>query len=378
MWRRVLPIAMTIALASAAAQTAASAPVRTGGPTSDPVAAAKAAVAKAEAPVRKWTGPTTGPRVAKHKHIYVINCSTQAEGCLRLDAAAMQAIKTIGWTGTLIKTDGSVSQYSAAVQLAISRKADGIVLDSVPPSVVPQALAAAKSAHIPVVSNLTGDRPPKLNFRHFSGGWFTEVDTDNTRMGELAAYWAVVATNGKAQVGTFFTPDYPLLVTRLNGFRSVIARCPSCKLYPPVNVPVTNWGTDAPNAVASFLRANPSINYWFSTADAPVQLEAQGIRIAGVNVPIVSTEGNAPNVAMIRAGGPEVAVAASPLEWSAWASIDQLNRVFNHTAPNRRWIPGGGGVPLKLIVKKNAPSAGTWSGDLNYRLKFKKLWHLTK
>lgn len=337
------------------------------------VTAAKAAVVEAQAPVKEWTGPTSSPAPAKGKHVYVINCGPP-EGCQRLDGAAMEAIKAIGWQGTLLKSNGSVTEYSASVRQAVDRGADGIILDSVPPTVIAQSVEAAKAAGIPVVSNVSGATPPASS-SNFKGGLFTEVDADNAAAGKLAADWVIADTEGDADVGSFFTPDFPVLEKRIAAFKAEMAKCGGCKVYSPVSVPVTEWESEGPGAVAQFLRANPEVNYFFSTADAPVPFEAQGIATAGKNgeVSIVSTEGNAPNIQMIREGGPEVATAASPLEWDAWASVDQMNRAFSNQPPAKEWEPTGGGIPIKLITKSNLPPE-TWSGDLDYQAEFEKLW----
>ncbi len=369
----VLVAALVLSACGSSSDNTSSSSSEGSGEASSAVSQAKAAVEAAEAPVTKWTGPTSSPTPAKGKSIYVINCGPP-EGCQRLDTAAMEAIKAIGWQGTLLKTEGEVSEYSAAVRQAVDRHADGIVLDAVPPTVIAQAVNAAKEAGIPVVSNVSGATPPS-SAANFKGGFFTEVDADNETAGKLAADWIISDTEGDADVGSFFTPDFPVLEKRMNAFKAEMAKCEGCKVYPPVTVPVTEWESEGPAAVAQFLRANPSVNYFFSTADAPVTYEAQGIATAGKTgqVPIVSTEGNAPNLEMIREGGPEVATAASPLEWDAWASIDQLNRAFAGEEPAKQWEPGGGGIPIKLISKNNLPEK-TWSGDLDYKAEFEKLW----
>jgi ribose transport system substrate-binding protein len=339
------------------------------------VTSAKAAVAKAEAPVESWSGPTSSPSPAKGKNVYVINCSTAAEGCLRLDAATMEAIEAIGWQGTLLKTDGSLTEYNAAVRQAVDRGADGIILDAIAPSVVKQSVVAAEQAGVPVVSNVSGETLPSSS-ANFKGGFFTEVDADNGTMGQLAADWAISATDGKANIGTFVTPDFPVIEKRVEAFDAEMAKCSTCETPPPVVVPVTAWESEGPGSVAQFIRANPDTNYFFSTADAPVPFVAQGISTAGATgkIPIVSTEGNAPNIEMIKEGGPEVAVAASPLEWDSWASVDQMNRAFAGQPPAQQWEPGGGGIPVKLITENNLPSTKTWSGDLDYEAEFEKLW----
>ncbi len=343
--------------------------------SSDIVAQSKAAVTQATAAVTEFNGPSSSPPPAKGKKIYIINCSPDTEGCKRLSDSNLAAAKAIGWSGSkVLATDGSPQQFNSAMRQAIQEGADGIVIDAFPTAVVTAPLAEAASKGIPVVAEVSGDTPPKIT-ADFKGGLFAVVDANNNTMGQLAADWTISETDGKANVGTFTVSAFPVLEQRYAGFEPRIKQCSTCTLSEPIAVQLTSLVTDAAPSTAQFLRANPDVNYMFATFDGGAVLASEGIRTAGSDVPLVGTEGNAPNLDMIRSGGPEVASVATPLEWIGWAAVDQMNRAFNGTTPAPQWGPDGDGIPIKIITKDNVPPEGeSYTGDIDFEKKFEALW----
>jgi ribose transport system substrate-binding protein len=325
--------------------------------------------------VTAFNGPTSSPPAAKGKNVYIINCSPDTEGCRRLSDANLAAAKAIGWTGSkVLATDGSVTQFNSAMRQAIQAGASGIIIDAFPSAAVSGPLATAASKGIPVIAEVSGDTTPNTG-ANFKGGLYTVVDGNNSHLGALAADWAIAQTKGKANVGSFEVASFPVLQQRYAGFQKAMSACTTCKVNSPVTVPLTSLTTQAAPAVAEFLRSHADVNYFFSTFDGGAILAAQGIRSAGSKVPMVSLEGNAPNLEMIRSGGPEVAVVALPLEWIGWAAIDEMNRAFNKQAPAPQWTPNGSGIPLKVVTKSNAPAKGqSYQGDIDFESAFKKLW----
>lgn len=337
------------------------------------VTQAQAAVAKASAANTAFGGPASSPKPATGKTIYIVSCGP-SEGCQRLSRGAMAAIQAIGWQGKVLKTDGSVQQFNSSMLLAIQQNASAILIDAFPSAAVAQPLAAAKTKGIPVISMVSGDPVPHTG-TGFKGGLYTVVDANNNTMGKLAADYIIANADGKANVGTFTVSAFPVLALRDAGFVSEMKQCTTCKLNSPIALELTSLVQDGVPRTADFLRANPSVNYMFSTFDAGAVLAAQGIKTAASKAPLIGTEGNAPNLAMIRAGGPEIATVATPLEWVGWSAIDELNRAFAGQAPAPQWTPNGAGIPLKIVTKANIPPAGqSYTGDINYAAAYKKLW----
>jgi ribose transport system substrate-binding protein len=347
-----------------------------GGGSSDPVVAeAEEAVKVAEAPISEFKGPKSTPPIEPGKKVYVIDCSPETEGCQRLDESSMEGIKAIGWDGTLIHSDGSVPSFNSGIRQAINAGAEGIILSAIPTSVVAAPVKAAEEAGIPVVTTVAGEPEPKIG-PEFKGGYYTNVDANNEELGKIAADWVIDQTQGEAEVGAFISPEFPVLVTRLESFEKELEKCSSCSMNgsSPVKVTGNTLIKDGPSNVTEFLRANPDVNYFFSAWDGGAAVAAQGIKASGTEVPMVSQEGNAPNLEMIREGGPEVAAVGTPLEWDGWAAVDQMNRAFNHEQPAPEWMPTGHGIPFQLLNEGNVPSTKTFTGELEYQKEFEKLW----
>lgn len=378
--RRVVPWLVAVVMASLAFTACGSDDdeTTTGGQadSSAVVEEAKASVEQATAPITEFNGPADSPPPAKDKHVFIVSCGPDTEACPRIADAAMEAIRTIGWRGTVLETDGSVQQFNTATRQAIQRNADGIILDAFPASTISQPLAEAKKQGIPVVGVVSGDDTPDTS-GDFEGGLFTVADADPVQVGEYAADWILAETNGEAKVGTFTVSAFPVLEKRYSGFEAGMEDCSSCELVDTVSVELTALVKDGAPQTAQFLRANPDVNYMFSTFDGGAILAAQGIRTANSDVPMVSVDGNAPNLEMIREGGPQVAVVVAPLEWVAWAGIDQLNRAFNDEPPAPEWTPEGGGIPVKILTEENVPPSGEpFTGDLDFPAEFRELWNV--
>jgi ABC-type sugar transport system substrate-binding protein len=85
----------------------------------------------------------------------------------------------------------------------------------------------------------------------------------------------------------------------------------------------------------------------------------------------VSFDGNLENLAFIANGTIQSASIGYPLEWAGWGVVDDLNRYFHH----KKLIDGKKYIKFRLLTKSNLPPAGkSYTGDLNFKSKFKKLW----
>lgn len=337
---------------------------------------AEALVEEAKAPITAFNGPASSPPPAKDKTVYVISCSPDTEGCQRDVVAALEAAKEIGWTAKRIDTKGTPEEFVSAMEQAMNAGADGIVGASFPVEAIQQPLKRAESKGVPVVTILAGNEPPEVG-ADFKGGFFAEVDTDGVLQGEYAAAWLIAQQEGAVKAGVIDTPEFPILGTRMDGFRSKLGECPECEIVQEIAVPVTKIAAEASSATANFLQANPDVNSLFPTYDGIALFAVQAVNQTGKSdqVQLISVDGNKPNLALIEKGDVQHADVVSPHEWDGWAAIDELNRAFNGEAPAMEWQPGGGGIPTKLLDDTNLPPAGqAWTGDIDYKAEFRKLW----
>jgi ribose transport system substrate-binding protein len=339
------------------------------------VQAAKASVQNALKPDPTWRGPKSSPKPATGKTVYVISCSPDTEGCQRDVRAAVDAMKTIGWSAKRLDSNGTPANFASLMDQAINGGADGIIDASFPTAAIQKQIDTAKSKGIPVVSMLSGNAAPNIG-KGFKGGFFTEVDTSSDKQGQLASDWIVSQTNGNAKIGLINEPAFPIQNKRVDAFKAQFKRCGGCKLYPDINIPVAKLASDATPAMVNFFRAHPDVNYFWATYDGAGVFAVQAVNEAGVKgkVPIIGVDGNSPNLKFIKDGNVQVATVVSPHEWIGWAAVDQMNRAFAGEPPAPEWKPNGGGIPTKIITKENLPAGSNFQGDLDYQAKFKQLW----
>jgi ribose transport system substrate-binding protein len=344
-----------------------------GGSSPSFVAAAKEAVEVAEEEKTEWKGPAKSPPPAKGKSVFVIGCSADVEGCVRDFDAAAEAAEEIGWKVTKLQTDGSPQGYNEAYKRAIDSKVDGILSAGIPSPLVEGPLKDAASAGIAVVSMAANNEPEEAG-ANFKGGLYAEVGPNQEEMGAMAGDYIVAESNGEAKYGVLNDTTYPVLQVRIAGFKSAIEKCDTCEEVGEINVPVAEIAQKLAPASLQFFRANPDLNYLFGSYDGGNVFASQAARQGGSDVKIVGQDGSAPNLDMIREGGPEVASAAYSLELIGWASVDQLNRAFSGEAPAPEWMPENGGIQLRLIVEENAPPKGPYVGDFEFEENFRELW----
>jgi ribose transport system substrate-binding protein len=340
------------------------------------VKAAEATVAEAMEPVTEFNGPSSSPKPPTGKTVYVISCSPDTEGCQRDVGGAIEAVEEIGWSAKRIDTKGTPEEFVSALEQAMNGGADGIIAASFPVETIEQPLKKAEEKGIPVVTMLAGNPVPKVG-SDFKGGLFAEVDTDGKLQGKYAADWIIQQTKAEAEIGVLNTPEFPILNTRLEGFETEFAKCSGCNSAETLDVPVNKIAAEASSSVANFLQANPNVNYFMPTYDGVALFAVQAIKQVGDDgkVPVIAFDGNKPNLALIENGEVQEASIVSPHEWDGWAATDEINRAFAGEPPAMEWQPGGGGIPTKLLDKTNLPPAGqSWTGDINYKAEFKKLW----
>jgi ribose transport system substrate-binding protein len=341
------------------------------------VAEAKQSVEAAKEPLTEWTGPEASPAPQDGKVIHVISCSPDTEGCQRDVDGAVEAAEAIGWEVKKVQTDGTPQEFVNTMNEAMDSGVDGIIAASFPVAAISTALERAEKEGVPVVTMISGNESPAVG-ADFKGGLFAEVNAAGERQGELVADWIISATNGEAKVGVLHEKDFPIIVQRVDGFTQRFADCDGCEIKDVLNVPVSVLAKDATPTVLQFIRANPDVNYFYSSYDGGAIFAIQGIKQAGAadKVPAIGVEGNSPNLDLIRKDDVQRATVAVPSEWIGWAAVDQLNRAFNGEPPAEQWTPEGGGIPSKIIDKTNLPPEGeVFTGDsVDFRTKFEELW----
>jgi ribose transport system substrate-binding protein len=320
------------------------------------------AVAEASKPISTWPGPNKGVTPAKGKKIVVITCSPQGAGCVRAAKGATAAGQKLRWKVRTITGNGTPQSWNAGILNAISQKADGIVLDAVPPALVGDAVAKARAAKIPLVSIFN----PKVGA---SEGVFSYVTPDHGAQGVAMANWVAADSKGKAKVILVEDNEFPELVERVKGFQSQLGKCSGCKVVATVSSQIGTMAQKLPGAVTSALQSHSDATYVISQYDSNAFFAGQGVRQAGKtsSVKVGGYEGDPQALAAIKKGDIQAVTVGDPAEWMGWQAIDEFSRAFASKPPAN--VP----TQWRLFTKANTPD-GAWDGDLDYQAKFRALW----
>jgi ribose transport system substrate-binding protein len=181
-----------------------------------------AAQLKAGEAAAKWAGPTTPAKAPKHMKIVIVTCDETLQGCKNLTQGTVDAAKALGWTSSVVDVTNS-SQYSAAVQTAVSEGVNGIVAVGVDSALMSGGLAAAHAAKIPVVSLFQYNVPSAT-------GVAAEVSPNATTEGKLLADSMIVNTKGKVNVLVMNDSEYSLPIHVLTALKAQLNACRAAKV----------------------------------------------------------------------------------------------------------------------------------------------------
>lgn len=306
------------------------------------------------------------------KNVWFV-ASTLQSGWVATEATGIKAAgAAAGMNITLWDGLNQPSQQAAGIQRAIAAHADAIVLQGINPDLVSGALADAANARIPVLAGVAN-----LNPKALPAGVSMSFDFNWKRIGNLLADYILSASKCNANVGAWYAPIFAVQIAIKQGVTAEFKKlCPKCKVTWNT-FDVSTWATALPQATASFIQSNPSVNYLLNAIDSGAIFNVQGAHVVGKKVPIVSSGGNAPNLDLIRTTGDQI----STISWvpgivAGWLAIDQVGR----------WMVGqkipGRFLPIQAIDWTNVGKDDSFSQVFpklaNYEAQFSKAWKLSK
>jgi len=323
--------------------------------------------------------PASGPKAQGGKKVWEISCAEGAEGCAVFSKTLKQAAAALGWRLTVFDGNFNANNaYATGVRQAVAAGADGIILNGVDCDDVKQALTEAKAAHVQTVAaqgafdcagggGLLGavvipnsvQRTPQATYRVW---------------GADKAQMSIAKLGGKGKVLDFELAGVPHTQPISAGFKSAMAACGACKV---VTVPVTLTDLSSngfAQKVSDALVRNPDANAIVVPYD---NLVTQGIapalkRAGNPNVFVLGGEGLASNLALIRNHSGQSADVAYDVGWTAWASADELNRLF----AGQPAVPEGFGFTA-VDAGHNMPASGAFASKVDFRAGYKKVWNGT-
>jgi ribose transport system substrate-binding protein len=314
--------------------------------------------------------PVAGATAVKGKNIVIIPCAMAAEGCARQARGVQEATKVIGWQSTLIDPAGDPSKMADAIQKAISIKADGIIIIAVDAKTLQGALSDAKKAGIMVVAE--GED---------IGGLYDAIVPENPKkfffnQGYVVGAAGYVLGGKKLHMVELRDDEFGSVQSRADGTNAFIKDCQAaggdCKLLAVQNTLVTDLTTQVPKQAVSLVQRNPGYNMLWTGYDAALSFVIQqGLQQADLTDTgfAIGFDANVANTEIIRAGGYERASLGLPLEWLAYAMIDQMNRLLANQP-----VAQDEGINSRLLSKDTLPATGAWDGDIDFRSEYKKVW----
>jgi ribose transport system substrate-binding protein len=327
-------------------------------------------VKAAEAPA-KWKGPSSSPKPAAGKHIFILETIEAAEGAHRQALGTEAAAKAMGWTFTKFDGEGKATRYASGLEQAISEKVSGIVLGSITPVLVKTQLAKVRAAGIPVV-DISDTEPPSPTTINANIGYNTPNE------GKAQAAFVTRESEGKAQVAVFTDVEYGIVVERDDTFKSNLSKfCSGCKIANETAITSAELGTPALVAkMKAVLLANPNVNWVLPPYDNAADAAIQAVGEAGLasKVKVAGWDGNKQNLEFVREGKQQDDIG-TPAEWFGWEAVDVLHRIFNNQSYNALDEKS---EPLRMFTKNNIaelPKGQAFAGtEANFEAEYKKLW----
>lgn len=236
-----------------------------------------------------------------------------------------------GWTVDITDTAGDFDRLNSAIQDAVAREVDAIVLGMGDPNQMGAGLKAASSADIPVFAI---DAAP-------AEGILANVTSDNADLGTKSAEWLAEAMGGEGTVLMFTHDPHPGVNARAKAAEKVFKDA-GIDIANKIHVEVPGPVDSARKSMQDFLTANPgddAIQGVWAGWDEPALGAAQEIEAAGRDgIKVVGVDGQPFALDEIKKGGPFQATVKQ--DWDAIAKqvADLLEDQFAGSAPAQEQI----------------------------------------
>ncbi len=284
--------------------------------------------------------------------------------------------KQLGLTVQEWQNQGQPSQWAQGVEFAVRNKFDIVnLISGVDPKTLEPQIRAAKAAGVKTMTSHFYDPSQPQNPLVAAS-----LPVGFNAIGKLLADWAILRSNGTAQIIVIKSSEVPPTEPLMRGLRDELAaHCPKCKIVNEVNVGVTEWATKIQPSLQSALLANPGVNWVIPIYDSMSQFVVPAIQITGRKGKVkVATFNGTPFVLdYVRSGDVDMNIGES-LDWIAHATLDGYLRALCGLP-----VPKDIGVPFYIFDSSNVKDAGVpaqfdqgYGSD--YVAGFRKLWGLAK
>jgi ribose transport system substrate-binding protein len=293
--------------------------------------------------------PFDARRAVRGKRIFQIPITSEVPFVTAVEKGMRQAAAEAGAELVVFPNQGRPTQWAQGIRIAISQKADAILLLAQDPKLVAPQIRQARRAGIPVVVlRTTGEREPCTAGTTCIPGPFEQA-------GRLEADFVIVDSGGKGEVVVITSKDAPSTGPLVRGLEDEFAElCPGCKLH-FVDVPIPDWATRLRTEVQSALIRYPNANYLIPIYDSMSQFAVPAIVAANraERVKIATFNGTPFVLKMLQEEDVVAMDVGENLSWIGWASMDQAFRVIAGRKPVK-----SENTPLRVFDDSNVDEAG--------------------
>lgn len=324
-------------------------------------------------PLTDWQGPASSPEVPSGKHIEIVAC-VAGSVCEVAAEKMKEAFAKFGWTANITASpDGSTGSYVTLMSTAISKDPDAIVMIAIPEIGLGSQIEQAKDDGIVTVGLAVQDAGPPSYDAYLSNRGGLQM--------QLLGYAAIADSEGTANTILINIPGIPNLTTPVSQLEEVLEKCADCTTT-VVNVPYADSinPVQAQARTTALLNSNPDAEYLIWPFDSfGMGPSIAAARAAGHDdLKVAGKDGNPPGVALV-ADGTAWLDAVAPLNWAAYAAVDDVRRGI---AGEPFLEADEAGIPAHLFNQENSPAKSRTLDDVSaatdplfdYASQFEELW----
>jgi ribose transport system substrate-binding protein len=360
------------------ASVAAGASGSSGAAGGDPVARAKADLAKYTGEVTSYAAvkPLSGGVSAlKGKTVWYVPIGSAVPILSAFGDGIQQAVTKIGMKYRTCDGKFLPTTIASCLNQAATQGADAVITGYIDYQLVPTAFDNLVAKNIPVL--IAGEKPsggktpsPKLAFY--------DTSASINVLQQLGADVTIADSNGSAKVLFIGVTDSPSTKAAATFAKQYYAdNCPKCT-FTEIDYNTASLNK-VPSQVSSALISHPDTKYVFPALDAGAPGALSGIQSAGFTnkVKLVSTNGALDSVQRVKAGGVQIAdIGFSPI-YAGWQFTDGLLRMMTGSTP----IETVGAI--RAFVKDNvgdldltpaAYATNKWYGPDTFQQTFLSAW----
>lgn len=349
------------------------------GSSGDPIATAKADLAKYSQMVSTYPEIKTlsgGVSKLKGKTVWYIPIGSAVPILNAFGLGIQQAVEKIGLKFHVCDGKFLPTTIASCLDQAATQGADAVITGYIDYQLVPTSFDKLVSKNIPVL--IAGEQPSggKTNSSKLA---FYDTSSSIDLLQKLSADAVIADSNGKAKVLFIGVTDSPQTQGAATYAKKYFAdNCPGCT-YTQIDYNTASLNK-VPSQVSSALISHPDTDYVMPALDAGAPGAISGIQSAGFSnkVKLASTNGALDSLQRIKAGQVQfVDIGFSPI-YTGWQFTDGLLRMLDGGVPDTS-NPGVLRVFDKdtvagLTLTPQAYATNDWYGPDTYEQTFLKAW----